>query len=199
MPARMRWLLACSGLCALAAALSLLGTRQIALLRQSELLLDDFRLAYFAPPHEQSGDIVVLTIDEETLAQLPFRSPINRHLIADLVNILSERRVRALGIDLIFDQPTNAEDDRQLLEALDAFGAPTVIAIGDTTNGLTPRQLMFQQDYLRGRTVGLAGMLLTAGVVRHIYPGVEQPSGIRPSFAAALAASVGVTAPTSAQ
>ena len=55
-----------------------LGTRHVALLRQSALLLDDFRLAYFAPPREQRSDIIVLTIDEETLAQFPFRSPINR-------------------------------------------------------------------------------------------------------------------------
>src|SRR6186713_350037 len=171
MPARTRWLLACSALCALAAALSLFGTRQIALLRQSELLLEDFRLAYFAPLREQRSDIVVLTIDEGTIAQLPFRSPINRRLIADLVETLSARHVRALGIDLIFDQPTNADDDRALLDALDSFGAPTVLAIGDPTNGLTARQLMFQEEYLRGRTVGLAGMLLTGGVVRHIYPG----------------------------
>ena len=84
---------------------------------------------------------------------------------------LSERKVRALGIDLIFDQPTNADDDGALLEALDAFGAPAVIAIGDATNGLTPRQLQFQEQYLRGRRSGLAGMLLTGGVVRHLYPG----------------------------
>jgi class 3 adenylate cyclase/CHASE2 domain-containing sensor protein len=197
--ARRRWLLVCAGLCALSAALSWLGTRHIALLRQGELLLDDFRLAYFAPPREQRSDIVVLTIDEETLAMLPFRSPISRHLIADLVNILSERNVRALGIDLIFDQPTSAEDDRVLLEALDAFPAPTVIAIGDTTNGLTPRQLEFQQDYLKGRSVGLAGMLLTAGVVRHIYPGEEHSGEFQPSFAVAVAMAVGVAPPATAQ
>ena len=199
MPARRRWVLACSALCALAAALSLFGTRQIALLRQSELLLEDFRLAYFAPLREQRSDIVVLTIDEGTIAQLPFRSPINRRLIADLVETLSARHVRALGIDLIFDQPTNADDDRALLDALDSFGAPTVLAIGDTTNGLTARQLMFQEEYLRGRTVGLAGMLLTAGVVRHIYPGDGDgdggAAGFRPSFAAALARTMGVEQP----
>lgn len=198
-PARRRWLLACAGLAALAAALSWLGARHVALLRQSELLLDDFRLAYFAPPREQRSDIVVLTIDEETLAQLPFRSPISRRLIADLVNTLAERDIRALGLDLIFDQPTNAEDDRALLDALDALVAPAVIAIGDTMNGLTPRQLMFQEEYLRGRGVGLAGMLLTAGVVRHIYPGEQRGGRFQPSFAAALAETVGAAAPTTPQ
>jgi class 3 adenylate cyclase/CHASE2 domain-containing sensor protein len=183
----------------LSAALSWFGTRHIALLRQGDLLLDDFRLAHFAPQREQHSDIVVLTIDEETIAQFPFRSPINRRLIADLVRTLAERKVRALGIDLIFDQPTNVDDDRALQAALDAFGAPTIIAIGDTINGLTPRQLAFQEEFLKGRTVGLAGMLMTAGVVRHVYPGAEGSGGLQPSFAAALAQAAGVVPPTTAQ
>ncbi len=194
-----QWWLACGTLCAVAAALSWFGTRHIALLRQSELLLEDFRLAYFAPQREQRSDIVVLTIDEETLAQFPFRSPINRGLIANLVQTLSKRNVRALGIDLIFDQPTNADDDRALLTALDEFGAPTVIAIGDATNGLTPRQLQFQEEYLSGRDVGLAGMLMTAGTVRHLYPGERREAGFQPSFAAALANAVGRVPPTAPQ
>lgn len=199
LPARKQWLLVCGGLCAASAALSWFGTRHIALLRQSELLLDDFRLAYFAPPREQHSDIVVLTIDEETLAQFPFRSPIDRGLIAELVTTLSERKVRALGIDLIFDQPTDPDDDRAFLTALDGLAAPSVVAIGNATNGLTRRQLEFQEQYLGGRSVGLAGMLLTAGVVRHVYPGEPGPEGFQPSFAAALAGAVGVERPTAPQ
>ena len=172
-------------------ALAWFGTRHVALLRQGALLLDDFRLAYFSPPREQRNDVVILTIDEATLSQFPFRSPINRRLVAELVQTLSQRKVRALGIDLIFDQPTNAEDDRALLAALDAFAAPAVIAIGDAANGLTPRQLAFQEQFLAGRNVGLAGMLMTGGVVRHIYPGELRPEGWQPSFAAALAMAVG--------
>ena len=79
------WLLACFGLCVLATGLAWFGTRHVALLRQGALLLDDFRLAYFAPPREQRNDVVILTIDEATLSQFPFRSPINRRLIAELV------------------------------------------------------------------------------------------------------------------
>ena len=184
------WLIACFGLCVLATGLAWFGTRHVALLRQGALLLDDFRLAYFAPPREQRNDVVILTIDEATLSQFPFRSPINRRLIAELVQTLSQRKVRALGIDLIFDQPTNADDDRALLAALDAFAAPAVIAIGDAANGLTARQLAFQEQFLTGRNVGLAGMLMTGGVVRHIYPGELRPEGWQPSFAAALAMAV---------
>ena len=66
-----------------------------------------------------------------------------------------------------------------------------VIAIGDAANGLTSRQLAFQEQFLAGRNVGLAGMLMTGGVVRHIYPGELRPEGWQPSFATALARAVG--------
>jgi class 3 adenylate cyclase len=181
-----------------AALLAWLGTGFVAPLRQGALLLDDFRLANFAPPREQRSDIIVLTIGEETLAQYPFRSPINRSLVAELVSTLATRNVRALGLDLIFDQPTTAEDDAALLAAFDSFGPPLVIAVGDAANGLTARQLAFQEQFLAGRDVGLAGMLMTNGTVRHIYPGEPTASGFRPSFAVALARTAGAEPPREA-
>ena len=99
---------------------------------------------------------------------------------------------------MIFDQPTTAAEDAALLAALDSFRAPVVIAIGDAANGLTPRQLAFQEQFLAGRDVGLAGMLMTSGTVRHVYPGEETAAGYKPSFAAALARTAGVEPPSEA-
>src|SRR5688572_14356058 len=183
------------GIGLVAAALAWFGTRYVAPVRQASLFLDDFLLAHFAAPRAQRDDIVVLAVNEETIARVPFRSPINRRLVADLVEELGRRDVRALGLDLIFDQATTAEDDRELLEALDRFPRPTVIAAGDAANGLSARQLAFQSEFLAGRTVGLAGLLTTDGVVRYVYPGEQAGTEFRPSFAAALAASVGVDPP----
>ncbi len=199
MSRRRRSIIAALGCGLIAVALAWLGTRYLAPLRQASLFLDDFRLAHFAAPRAQRDDIVILAIDEETLARVPFRSPINRRLIADLVDELGRRNVRALGLDLIFDQPTNAEDDRALLEALDRFPQPAIVAVGDAANGLTARQLAFQSEFLARRTIGLAGMLTTGGVVRYIYPGETGADGFRSSFAAALAAAAGASAPRTPQ
>ncbi|HUL81044.1 MAG TPA: adenylate/guanylate cyclase domain-containing protein [Gammaproteobacteria bacterium] len=186
-----RTIAVCCGLGALSAVLAWVGVQDVAVLREGSLLLDDFRTAYFAAPRPQRGDIIVLAVDEDTLARFPFRSPIDRGFLADIVSELGRRNVRALGIDFVFDQPTSPADDRRFLESLDAFPAPTVIAIGDASNGLTARQLDFQNRYLAGRRTALAGMLITDGVVRHIYPGAAGPDGFTPGFAAALAAAVG--------
>jgi len=194
-----RTIAVCCGLGALAAALAWVGVHDVAVLREGSLLLDDFRTAYFATPRPQRSDIIALAVDEDTVSQFPFRSPIDRGFLADLVNELGRRNVRALGIDFVFDQATNAADDRRFLEALDAFPAPTVLAIGDASNGLTPRQLEFQGRYLAGRTTALAGMLITDGVVRDIYPGAAGPEGFKPGFAVALAAAAGATQPVEAK
>lgn len=196
---RRRSILAALGIGLLAGAFAWFGARYVAPLRQASLFLDDFRLAHFAAPRVQRDDIVILAVNEETLATIPFRSPINRRLVANLVDELARRGVRALGIDLIFDQPTNADDDRALLEALDRFPRPAIIAVGDAANGLTPRQLAFQTEFLAGSTVGLAGLLTTGGVVRYLYPGERSDGEFRPSFAAALAAAAGVSPPREPQ
>ena len=190
-----RTIAVCSGLGALSAVLAWVGVHDVAVLREGSLLLDDFRTAYFAAPRPQRSDIIVLAVDEDTVSRFPFRSPIDRSFLADLVSELGRRNVRALGIDFLFDQATNPADDRRFLEALDAFPAPTVIAVGDASNGLTARQLDFQSRYLAGRRTALAGMLITDGVVRHIYPGEVGPDGFKPGFAVALAAVVGAREP----
>jgi class 3 adenylate cyclase len=194
-----RTIAVCCGLGALSAALAWVGVHDVAVLREGSLLLDDFRTAYFAAPRPQRSDIIVLAVDEDTVSRFPFRSPIDRSFLADLVSELGRRNVRALGIDFVFDQATNPADDRRFLEALDAFPAPTVIAVGDASNGLTARQLDFQSRYLAGRRTALAGMLITDGVVRHIYPGEVGPDGFKPGFAVALAAAVGAPQPAEAE
>jgi class 3 adenylate cyclase len=194
-----RTIAVCCGLGVLSAVLAWVGVHDVAVLREGSLLLDDFRTAYFAAPRPQRSDIIVLAVDEDTVSRFPFRSPIDRSFLADLVSELGRRNVRALGIDFLFDQATNPADDRRFLEALDAFPAPTVIAVGDASNGLTARQLDFQSRYLAGRRTALAGMLITDGVVRHIYPGEVGPDGFEPGFAVALAGVVGAREPAEAE
>jgi adenylate cyclase len=190
-----RPILACVGLGLLAGSFAWLGIRYVAALRQGSLLLDDLRVANFSPPQHQSSDIILLVINEDTLAEFPFRSPINRRLIADAVDELAARNVRAVGVDVIFDQPTNPDDDQALLTAFARFPRPLVVAVGQAANGLTERQLKFQERYVAQQIQGLAGMLITNGVVRHIYPGEHTSAGSKPGFAAALAVAVGTPSP----
>jgi class 3 adenylate cyclase/CHASE2 domain-containing sensor protein len=188
-----------AGLCALAAAVAWLAATQIAALRQASAWLDDVGLAYLAPPRPQFRDIVILAIDEATLAQLAFRSPIDRGYLAGIVAELARRDVRALGIDVIFDQATRETDDRALLAALDAFPAPVVLAYGGADSGLTLRQRVFQETYLQGRKVGSIAVYMTDGVVRELYPRNLNADEKLPSFPVAVAEALGIEVPASPQ
>jgi class 3 adenylate cyclase/CHASE2 domain-containing sensor protein len=185
-------LLAVAVLSVLAAALAWVGTRQLPVLRQGSAWLEDLQLAYFSQPRPQSESVILLTIDENTLAGLPFRSPISRAFLARVLRDLAEKKPSALGIDILFDQPTIAEDDTALLEAIDSFPAPVVAVVGDASTGLTQRQVAFQDSYLEGRLVGSATLHTTDGVVREVFPGDNTAAGFTPGLVAAMAGALDV-------
>src|SRR5690606_10521440 len=135
------------------------ATRYVGPIREADARLEDARLAYFAAPRPQRRDVIVLAIDEDTLSTFPFRSPIDRRFLAELIDELGRRNVRAVGLDITFDQPSVPADDRALLAAIERFPGPVIIAVGGERNGLTPRQLAFQSEYLARRTVGAASVL----------------------------------------
>lgn len=191
---RRRTLPAAIALSALAAALAWLGTHYVTVLRQGSAWLDDLQVAHLPREAGQSDDVVLLTIDEDTLAQLPFRSPISRAFLADVLLALADKKPRAVGIDILFDQPTIPEQDQALLDVLATYPAPVVVAVGSSGDGLTPRQLEFQARYLAGRRVGSAAVRTTDGVVRYFRPGAPDADGT-PSFVGAVAAAIGIEVP----
>ena len=166
----------------------------VTLFRLGSQWLTDFQVAYFSPPAEQHADIVLLTIGEDTLSKFPYRSPVNRRFLAELLTTLKQSGVRAVGIDILFDQPTEPENDQALRRELLDFAPPLVVAAGDRESGLTPRQIAFQTEYLAGIESGAATLLKHDGTVRFIAAGDLQDQ--RPIFAAALARQLGVSPPT---
>src|SRR5581483_1780557 len=86
-----------------------------------------------------SGAVVVAAIDEASLAELG-RWPWPRHRLATLVDRLSAAGARAIGFDVIFDQPETTVELDALRAAADAAPARSaaelvrdVAASGDDT------------------------------------------------------------------
>lgn len=164
-------------------------------IRKASAWLDDFRLTYSTPLAAQNPNIVVIAIDEDTLSRMPFRSPIERRFIADLIRALDQAYdVRSIGIDLIFDQPTIDEHDLELASAMRNVRVPLVVAVGDEGTGLTPAQLAFQGSFLSGLRSGTSVLRTENGIVRTFFP--FEPDGTSMHFAAALAEVSGLAVPT---
>jgi adenylate cyclase len=181
----------------LVSAISVVAIHNVGPLQQASRWLDDFRLAYLTPLAEQSKNVVVLAIDEESLRRMPYRSPIDREFIAKVIEDLnSQHRVRAIGIDLIFDQPTEPENDRLLRSALLESPVPVVVATGESQAGLGHDQLAFQASFLDGIRSGSALLGVEGGSVRTYYP--HSPGSGTLSFVNALSLATGIEPQTDA-
>lgn len=157
--------------------------------------LSDIRQANFAPETSQHADIVILTITEDTLAQFPYRSPIKRSFLADLLESLDAAQPKAIGLDVLFDQPTTDLDDAKLHQVLTTMTTPIVLATGDAEADLTAEQFEFQNRYLAGMDTGLANLAKESGVVRSTFPGTDVDGTRMPSFAYRLATLGGANVP----
>ncbi|MGX7926819.1 CHASE2 domain-containing protein [Tsuneonella sp. HG094] len=78
---------------------------------------------------EQDPRVVLVVFDDQTLAQLRKRSPLDRGLLAQALANLDTMGAKAIGIDILFDQPQD-EDDR-LVETLRAMKTPVSVGYAD--------------------------------------------------------------------
>ena len=154
-------------------------------LRQAEAWALDMRLGLMAPPSPAVEEIVLVGIDERVLAELPYRSPLDRGFVADLVGAVLAAEPRAVGIDLLFDQPTEEAKDARLHRLLHAAEVPLVIAWADRADGLTAAQDAWLEAFTEGLLRGAAILHADAfdGRVRHASARWEDGE---PGLAAAL-------------
>lgn len=157
-------------LVAAVAVLSFAGFQSFGPLVALEGALTDRLSAAARPPAEtQHPGVSVVTINETTLAKLPYRSPIDRGFLADLLDALKGANVKAVAFDILFDQATEDEKDIRLALAIRDFPAPVVVAWGDDKAGLTKDQQTWLSAFIEasGALPGGAGLLFDAdGVIR---------------------------------
>lgn len=158
-----------------------------------ENILRDVMMVSISPFTHPPPNIVVVSITEQTLADLPYRSPLDHAFLADILARIESARPLAIGIDLLFDQATEPEKDARLETVIEAASVPVVIASASRTDGLTQRQSDYLNAFAPSAKRGLAALLHDNldGVVRGAFPGREGDGAWMPSFAAVIAASNG--------
>ncbi len=95
-----------------------------------ETIIDDIAVSQLTPDAEKPHPgVAVVGIDDATIDQLPWRSPINRGFLADLLEVLDNGRPAAIGIDITFFEPSfDPSHDERLAEVLSKMQAPVVLA-----------------------------------------------------------------------
>jgi class 3 adenylate cyclase/CHASE2 domain-containing sensor protein len=114
---------------------------------RSDQYVDDLEIALWSPPQAPDQRIIVLTFDEKTVSRFTYRSPIDRGYVADLLDYLGTKHVRAIGLDLLFDQRTEASKDRKLQTALSKLKVPIVVSWTDNASAYGD-QFLAHTEYL---------------------------------------------------
>ncbi len=176
---------------------TLVVIENISLAALAENHLTDVRVAMLSLPRPQSRNIAVVLINDDTLANYPYRSPLDRELIADLLAELEQNSVAAIGINVLFDRPTEPAKDQILYERLRSLSVPVVLSRVSTTTGFSAEQIAFSRYFLENLPTGLS--LIYRDPVDHTIRGsllrLVQGRTTRLGFSASIIDALGLPLP----
>ncbi|MFY8092500.1 MAG: CHASE2 domain-containing protein [Niveispirillum sp.] len=183
----------------LAGLLPVLLVRAAPFLQGIENWVADYRVATLTPARPQQPDIVIAAITEDTLARFPYRSPVDRAFLADLLRVLEAKGAKAILLDVLLDQPTEPEKDQALAASIRDLRIPLVVSHGGAAEGLTEAQVAYINAFVPAERRGWANLVKDNldGTVRWIFPGKPAPDGHwQAGVVPALAAHLGLGPPT---
>jgi adenylate cyclase len=177
-------------------ALAQFAARPPSPLAAAERLLEAAAFRALGPHRPPDSRVVIAAITEGTLARLPYRSPVDRGFLAALIDELAGDGVAAIGLDVLLDRPTEAEKDAVLRQTLLHVSVPVVVISLSPDTPEPDGQRRFLAQFVSGLRVGDANLARERfdDVVRQHQP--RHPATGVASFAASLAAAVGVAPPT---
>ena len=126
----LRFVLECAAIIALITAVAL-GSRSTKPVDDLERMIDDIAVSRHTPDAEPHPGVAIVAIDDATIQKLPWRSPIDRRFLADLLEILDQGRPSVIGIDVTFFEPSfEPSHDERLAAVIANMQTPVVLATG---------------------------------------------------------------------
>jgi len=162
---------------AIATLVAVLSVSYLSVLSSVENIVRDIRVAALSPPVPQSKEIVVVGLTEETVSQFTYRSPVDRKFLADLITTLENKGVREIGIDVLLDQPTEADKDELLRKKIRETKTPLFNSNPNSDKGGNKDQLTYHNDFVPERLRAGANLSTDPfdGTVRWIFAGETNP------------------------
>ncbi|CAG9174961.1 CHASE2 domain-containing protein [Cupriavidus respiraculi] len=159
------WLVLTAAVIALAVAAAVLQWGQ-----RAHLAVYDMAIA--AQQHPARDDIVIVGIDDESLATIG-RWPWRRAVLADLVDRVAAGGPRVIGLDVLLSEPDarNPADDRALADSMARAGNVVLPALAEPVDGgYDVRYPLPQFAERAGERIGHINITLDAdGLARHIF------------------------------
>jgi len=170
------------GSCILASFLAFTSVHYLSFFKNLENIAEDIRIAAFSPKQEQSKEIVIVAINEATLEQFQYRSPIDREFIAKLLKTLDKKGAKVIGLDILLDQPTEQSKDLLLKKTIGEIKKPLFISYSVSPEIVNENQLEYMNEFVPQKYRATANMASDPfdGSIRWIYPGeksANEPMG----------------------
>jgi class 3 adenylate cyclase/CHASE2 domain-containing sensor protein len=155
------------------------AVKMLAPLADLENKVADIRIAAMQPPQEPSSDVVIVALDETTLASFPYRSPVDRSFLANLIRQLDAKGAKVIGVDVIIDQPTEDTKDSELREVIATTQTPLFVSYTSNPAIVNEDQSAFLDAFVPPEKRAEANLLTDPfdGLVRRINPGGELVAG----------------------
>jgi len=165
----------------------------------------DWRTLFFSQSADRPReDIAIILIDEESMREYDYISPIDRGLVAKLLQGLDTAAPKAVGLDFIYDRRSEDDKTEALINAIKTMRSPIVFgAIDGRIRGFKAEDLRYQEEFIAktGREAGhvffarqLDQLKIGDQVVRYIGERAPAPPH-RKSIAQLLVEKSGATAP----
>ncbi len=180
-----------------AVVVAVLAARYTSPLRLVENRLADATVTLLSPPRPPSQRLVVVTITDATLAGLPYRSPLDRALLSEVLTTLQAKGVRVIGLDVLLDRPTEPRKDALLRSTMATLDVPVVLAALGEEDGIDAVRAGYLGTFAPTAAAGLAIAYRDPldETVREVLVRRRTSAGERLGFAAAVAQAAGAEVP----
>ena len=181
----------------LSAIVAIVVVDKFVVLTSADKFIQDWEVSFLTQPKPVDNDIVIAAIKEDTLEGFQYRAPIDRAFLNNLLIKIAAAKPKAIGLDLLFDQPTEIEKDDLLRATIAHLPVPLVISYTEEPSIVSPQQLAYLRGFVPPGRRAMPNLAKDQyGTVRSIYPGARDSHGhFIPGFERALAAYGGVETP----
>ena len=118
----------------------------------------DWRTLFFSQSADKPrDDIAIILIDEDSMGEYDYISPVDRGLVAKLLQALDTANPKAVGLDFIYDRRSEEAKTQALIDTIKGMHSPIVFgAIDSRIRGFKAEDLKYQEDFIAktGREAG---------------------------------------------
>jgi CHASE2 domain-containing sensor protein len=91
-------------------------------------------------PKAQDKNIALVYISEETLRDAQYVSPIDRHVLAQLIKKIDEAGAKSIGLDIILDRQTETAKDDELIKTIQKTSSKIIMGVVEEPSSHTQNE-----------------------------------------------------------